>query len=381
MARRKKVEEAPATTAARNLGPEIELLRSFNIPASRIAFLLDESHANIRQISRRSQFPQESSISVAALPTREQQIEEFLLYGQKHHAVESLEWQVEDTFNQYASRYQFAEGAKALGLFISFLSAPTNPRRIRLKARIHHHIAWFSIQQGKCRSALDHGQFAIWLSRQAYKASWDVLDLNRYVETALILSMAAHLSAEGTDRSERHSLAILWLAKEAAEAVGNPRGSEHFRQLGSALFSLGYEDDARKCLVEAMQRAREKNEARDENHVEMIGKRFLHLLGENPDWDGAQALLSKVERTFGRNSLEYAINVNYTAASGFLTGDPKNAQDALDLLRSNTEITDPFGRQATVTKLLSITPDLKLRHEQLDRWIKQALRANALRKL
>src|ERR1700720_1579560 len=147
MARRKKVEEAPAATAARNLGPEIELLRSFNIPASRIAFLLDESHANIRQISRRSQFPQESSISVAALPTREQQIEEFLLYGKKRHAVESLEWQVEDTFNQYASRYQFAEGAKALGLFISLLSAPRNPRRIRLKARIHHHIAWFSIKQ------------------------------------------------------------------------------------------------------------------------------------------------------------------------------------------------------------------------------------------
>lgn len=106
----------------------------------------------------------------------------------------------------------------------------------------------------------------------------------------------------------------------------------------------------------------------------------MNLLGKNPDWDGAQGLLSKVERTFGKNSLEYAINVNYTAAAGFLTGDPKIAQHSADLLRSSTDIITPFGRQATVTKLLSITPDLKLRHEQLDRWIKQALRANALRK-
>jgi tetratricopeptide (TPR) repeat protein len=381
MSRKKKAEEAPPAIAARNLGPEIEILRSFQISASRIAFLLDEDSSNIRQISRRSQFPKASLISVTALPTREQQIEDFRLYGQRRQAVEDLEWQVEETFNQYASRYEFVEGAKVLGSFLSSLSTPKNPRKVRLKARIHHHIAWFSIQQGKCRSALDHGQFAMWLSRQAYQASWDVLDLNRYVETALIVSMAAHLSAERTDRSETYSLAILWLAQQAAEAAGNPRGSEHFRQRGSALFNLGYEEDARKCLIEAMQRAREKNEARDENHVEMIGKRFLNLLGKSPDFDSAQGLLSKVESTFGRDSLEYAINVNYTAAAGLLTNDPKIAQGSVDLLRLNAEMIASFGRQATVTKLLSITPDLRLNDAQLGRWIKQALRANALRNL
>lgn len=381
MSRKKKAEEAPPAIAARNLGPEIEILRSFQISASRIAFLLDEDSSNIRQISRRSQFPKASLISVTALPTREQQIEDFRLYGQRRQAVENLEWQVEETFNQYASRYEFVEGAKALGPFLSLLSVPRNPRKVRLKARIHHHIAWFSIQQGKCSSALDHGQFAMWLSRQAYQASWDVLDLNRYVETALIVSMAAHLSAERTERSEAYSLAILWLAQQAAEAAGNPRGSEHFRQRGSALFNLGYEEDARKCLIEAMQRAREKNEARDENHVEMIGKRFLNLLGKSPDVDSAQGLLLKVESTFGRDSLEYAINVNYTAAAGLLTNDPKIAQGSVDLLRFNAETIASFGRQATVTKLLSITPDLRLNDAQLGRWIKQVLRANALRNL
>jgi hypothetical protein len=380
MPRRSKSEETSAAVAARNLGPEIELLRSFGVPASRIADLLDESHANIRQISRRAQFPKTLPLEVPAPPIREAQIEEFLLYGQKKKALEALEWRVEEISSHYASRYEFSEGATALKELLQLVSAPTNPRRIRLEARIHHHIAWFSIQEGKCKSAIAHGQFSMQLSRRAYNASWDPLDLNRYVETSLIVSMASHLSAERGGKSELHSLTILWLAQEAAEAAKNPRGSEHFRQCGSALFNLGYEDAAKKYFVLAMQKAREKNEARDENHVEMIGKRFLNLLGKTPDSDGAQELLLKVEHTFGKHSLEYAINVNYTAAAGLLTNDPRATQESLRLLSSNVALIDPFGRQATVTKLLSITPDLKLNDSYKSRWIRQALRANALRK-
>lgn len=367
-------------TAARNLEPEIELLRSFGVPAVRISNLLDESAANVRQISRRAQFPRQIPLEVPAPPIREAQIEEFLLYGRKQKALEALECQTEDIFNQYASSYQFAEGVRVLEGLLQVVSAPTNPRRIRLRARIHHHIAWFSIQQGKVKSALSHGQFSMSLSRQAYKSSWDRLDLNRYVESALIVSMAAHLSAEGQNKSELYSLSVLWLAKEAAEAARNPRGSEHFRQRASALFHLGYEDQARKYFLRAMQKAREKNEARDENHVQMIGNRFLNLLGKTPDWDGAQGLLLKVEQTFGKGSLEYAINVNYSTAAGFLTSDPRVERDALKLLLSNTPLIDPFGRQASVAKLLSITPDLRLGPDQKSRWIKQVLRANALRK-
>src|ERR1700674_2528995 len=113
MAERKKSQEA-AATAARNLGPEIELLRSFGVPASRIAKLLDESHANIRQISRRAQFPEEVPLEVPAPPLKEPHLEEFLLYGRRRKAVEEFEGRVEEIFNSYASRYQFAEGARVL---------------------------------------------------------------------------------------------------------------------------------------------------------------------------------------------------------------------------------------------------------------------------
>lgn len=218
------------------------------------------------------------------------------------------------------------------------------------------------------------------LSRQAYKGSWDSLDLNRYVETALIVSMAAHLSSESANRGEQYSLFILWLAKQAAEAAGNPRGSEHYRQRGSALFHLGEEDQAKRSFFRAMDAMREKGEARDENHVEMVGNRCLNLLGRYPDWDGAQQLLSKVEQTFGRQSLEYAINVNYTAAAGLLTDDDHIEQDVLRLLEDNAPLIDPFGRQATVAKLLSLTPELNVSEPHKRHFIKQALRANALRK-
>lgn len=375
-----RAQKQPAI-AARNLGPEIELLRSFGIPAPHIASLLEESAANIRKVSERAQFPHYIDLVVPAPPVRRPRIRQFLLYGKKRKTVEQLEWKAEETFNRYASSYQFDEGAQILEGILQQVSAPTNPRRIRLQARIHHHIAWFSIQQGKVKSALSHGLFSMDLSRDAYRNSWDKADLNRYVETALIVSMAAHLSAEGHSMAETHSLAILWLAKEAAEAAGNPRGSEHFRQRGSALFHLGNEEQARKSFLTAMEKAREKGEARDENHVQMIGNRFLNLFGKTPDWDGAQELLSKVEQTFGKRSLEYAINVNYTIAAGFLTKDPIIEKDALEILSSNTALIDPFGRQATVSKLLSITPELNLNADQKSRWIKQALRANALRNL
>jgi hypothetical protein len=374
-------ERKQAAIAARNLGPEIELLRSFDVPAPRIARLLEESAANIRKISERAQFLTDIQINVPAPPLKEPQIENFLLYGKKRKTVEQLEWEVEETFNRYAQSYQFAEGARVLENVLQLVSAPTNPRRIRLRARIHHHIAWFAIQQGKVRSALSHGLFSMELSRDAYRSSWDKTDLNRYVETALIVSMAAHLSAEGQYKSETDSLVILWLAKEAAEAANNPRGSEHFRQRGSALFHLGYEEQARESFIKAMQKARDKNEARDENHIQMIGGRFLNLFGKLPDWDGAQELLLKVEQTFGKKSLEYAINVNYTTAAGFLTSDPTIERDALNILLSNMSLIDPFGRQATVSKLLSITPELKLQAAKKSRWIKQVLRANALRNL
>jgi len=64
-----------------------------------------------------------------------------------------------------------------------------------------------------------------------------------------------------------------------------------------------------------------------------------------------------------------------------LTKDPIIEKDALEILSSNTALIDPFGRQATVSKLLSITSELKLNGDQKSRWIKQALRANALRNL
>src|ERR1051326_2045878 len=123
-------ERKQAAIAARNLGPEIELLRSFGVPAPHIASLLEESAANIRKVSERAQFPVRIDIDVPAPPVRGPRFEGFRLYGKKRQTVERLEWEVEETFNRYARSYQFEEGLRVLEGMFQPVSAPTNPRRI-----------------------------------------------------------------------------------------------------------------------------------------------------------------------------------------------------------------------------------------------------------
>jgi len=382
MARRPKFEDKNPALAARNLASEIDLLRSFGLSSSRIAALFDDTPANIRKINSRFQFPNELPVSEVAIPVRSEFKEEFPIYGSKRQQLEEREWQIEQIFQQHASKFQFHEGARILKELAGALSAPTHPRRIRMLARVHHHIAWFAVQQGHCRSAIFHGERAMNLSRIAYRYSWDKTDLARYVESALVISMAVHLSSEdGTARRELYSLSVLDVARSASEVLRDSRGSEHHRQRGSAFLFLGRDDEARKEFELAMEAMRKNGEAIDENHVQMTGGRFLNLLGKHPDWDNAQELLAKVRQTFGKNSLQHAININCTAAAGLLTGSPHIEQQAISLLKLNASLAGDFGRQATVTKLLSITSELGLSPDQRSRWIRQALRANALRKL
>src|SRR5579864_2168439 len=109
-----RIREQQAAMAARNMGPEIELLRSFGVSAKRISDLLDESAANIRKISERAQHPDPISLEVPAPPIRQAQLKEFLLYGQRRKTLEAQEWEVEKIFDAYASTYQFEEGARIL---------------------------------------------------------------------------------------------------------------------------------------------------------------------------------------------------------------------------------------------------------------------------
>ena len=149
MARRKAAEDIRAEIAARNLEPEIGLLRSFGISMSRIAELLNENATNIRQISSRNEFPLKHHFSIPELPTANEFYEELPLYGKRRLVLEELEWRIEEIFKQSSSQYEFAQGAKTLKPFLSFLSVPRHPSKIRLKARVHHYIAWFSIPARK----------------------------------------------------------------------------------------------------------------------------------------------------------------------------------------------------------------------------------------
>jgi tetratricopeptide (TPR) repeat protein len=370
-----------ASIAARNLAVEINLLRRFNIPSKRIAELFQTTDQNIRQIIKRSQFPEELPFALPSEPIRYSIREQDRIYGMKRKKLEEQERLVEELFSDYSSSYQFGEGSKVLRSLLAEISAPTHPRRMRLRARVHHHLAWFAVQQGHCRTAIKNAEMALSISREVYKRTWDSLDLNRYVETSLVLSMATHLSVQSRVQSrERLSLEILEVAREAAAAANNPRGSEHYRQIGSALFHLGHESEAHKQLLEAREAAMEKGEAQNESQADVLVGRHLNLIG-TPNWEGAQELLANVQTTFGAGSLQYAIHANYAAATALLTKSGNLEADAIELLQRDADLIDQSGRQATVRKLLSITLELKLDQGPRRIWVTHALRANGLHNL
>ncbi|MCU1284081.1 MAG: hypothetical protein JWO13_431 [Acidobacteriales bacterium] len=365
---------------AKDLGPAIALLRSFGIDPRRIARLFETTPENIRQIDYRAQHPRAAEAPLSVTPAREvPQPYEVPIYGKERVRLDELGHRIETTARQYAAAYQFSEGLAALRQCLAPLSTPTNSYKLRLKARLHHQIAWFALHQGLSSTALSNAAFSQQLSTEAYRKSWNKVDLAGFIDTALILALALLLSNEGSrTQRELHALKILDLAKEVAEGANLPRGSEHFRQRGTLLFRLGQDEEAKINFRTAMEAMRRMGEARDETHVLMVGTRLLNLAEKTPNWEASNELLTKCEATFGRESLEYVMNCNATAACGLLTDSVPVHVEALDLLNSTVK-SKQFGHQATVTKLLSITPDLKLLAWDRSRWIRFALHTNAFR--
>jgi hypothetical protein len=70
---------------------------------------------------------------------------------------------------------------------------------------------------------------------------------------------------------------------------------------------------------------------------------------------------------------------HWAAACGLLTGDGNIRQRARELLAVNQPTAARFGHQATVSKLLSLTPELGLSRGLEAIWVRKALYQNAFR--
>jgi hypothetical protein len=123
---------------------------------------------------------------------------------------------------------------------------------------------------------------------------------------------------------------------------------------------------------------RRLGEGSSEAQIRMTGGRHTNLIGK-PNWDGAMSVMEIVSDTFLPDSLEASMTRHWAAACGFLTDDGHIRQRAAELLQENQTTATRFGHQATISKLLSITPELGLPKGLQALWVRKSLYQNAFR--
>ena len=290
----------------------------------------------------------------------------------------TLDWlanQIETEFERSCREYRFLEGVKRLSRLKQKLGHISEGRRIALAGVLEQRISWLLVHSGFTRSAIDHASRSLWLLQTAYYRLDRKDDVRQFIKTALIASHA-NLSA-GRPAA---ALQILDIMRSASESIGAPIGSDFYRQRGVALLQLGakYDDEARKAFEQSGEQMRRLGEGTSEAQVLMTSARHINFL-HRPDWDAALDILAAVQGTFGPDSLETSMTRHWAAACGLLTDDARLRQLSRELVELNKTTAQGFGHQATISKLLSITPELGLSKGLQALWIRKALYQNAFR--
>jgi tetratricopeptide (TPR) repeat protein len=298
--------------------------------------------------------------------------------------------EIEDVFRKSSQTYLFFEGIKDLKGLLQQIGSIADPARRRLLARIYHHIAWFYLHSGYDTSAYQYAAWSMELSRQSSKlelrrfkslpsSTREIdglltgnIDLYRYAETSRIKSLA--LRKLGFPLDAWNALNQAHSALETAK-LDKEEGSEYYRQRGALLLKEDV-DRARKYFADAMVAMKRKNEHRSEAHLRMVGTRNLNVVDQN--CDEALDLTADIERTFGTGSLEHVLNAHYAAACCFCTDSPKmNSDVGPEAVRNVKFYAKRYGNQATISKLLEMTPTLKLSHPDRIIWVMRVLETNA----
>jgi hypothetical protein len=170
---------------------------------------------------------------------------------------------------------------------------------------------------------------------------------------------------------------VLDLARDAAESIGGPLGSDHSRQRGVALLQLREDQQARKHFQRSAELMEKLNEATVPAQILMTGARHAGLLAL--DCDQGLDVLAVARRAFGEGSLEASMAVHWAAAASLSTDSSLAIRDAADLLNHHPKPPPQFGHQATIRKLLSITPELGFDARLRRIWVRRALYENAFR--
>ena len=356
-----------------------------DVPSTRLASLFGTTPANVRVIAFRTRHsapeasPEDSALGCQPPPELAEELgvrtapDEVVDTPLRARRLEQLRNEIDSAVIRYSSQYRFLGGVACLRGLAPWVGYAGDSRRIALAALLHQQIAWFLVHSGRCGSAAREATLARKLWRRAFHESRNREYGEYFIQAALIGSQAFLLA-----RRPQEAWKTLEIARDAAESIRAPLGSDHFRQRGVALFQLR-EDDRAVGQFERSTVAMEKlNEAKNPAQLLMTGTRHTNLLG-SVKCDRAQEILHIARHAFGDSSLEASMCMHWSAACGLFTDSPSQIQQAVALLDAHPNPAPQFGHQATIRKLLAVTPELGLDARLRQAWVRRSLYENAFR--
>lgn len=369
---------------ARQVPQAIRFLREhLRVRATRIAGIFGETPDNIRHIDSRSY----ADVPAAATPPDVENDDLALLRltpeGRlaKHRRnmqcirlrtkqdLAQAEANVWAIFRNHQS-VGMAEGYEALLAMLPGVANARHGQTLKVRLLLEERLAWFALPLDRIDIAFAHSQDAMNTALAAFRESAGERGyLLRYGEAALIASICLQKL-----HRPRQAITFIRAADNANIALGQYPGSEHLRQRGASLIQMGatYDDRAARQLELAPDRMKLKKEAVHDVDLEMSGLRQRAFLDPAWGWDKALELADSVKKVYGESSMQYAVAAKSAAVAGLKYATPEATSTALSLL---DEISPAAPEESAkgVRHILSITPQLKLSPEELDRWLRFAM--------
>ncbi len=343
-------------------GPAVRWLRTRDVSPGTLAALFDTTPGNIAVLAHRAQAAVHVArrsldlppIDLGAALGQELSFEESEPVRTRAEAkdLDALRDSMERVVGENANHYRFLHGARELGRLRPYLGRPREARRMELVARLHGHKAWFFTHAGWSQSSILEAQQSHMLAVQLYRQSHSPAYLQLIADAALVASNS-YLIRSDPARSRR----CLDVASQAHAAMGTQPNQEYYRQLAVVAFEEGQDKDARHHFARAREAALRHGQEEGEAGLLMASARQANLLAP-VDWDKAQEVLQVCSRRFPPGTLEFSINVNWTAACGLCTDSPHAQGLAAELIEQHSHLARRFGHQSTVASLLQIAPGL-----------------------
>ena len=209
----------------------------------------------------------------------------------------------------------------------------------------------------------------------AYLETRDSIDLRRMGRTTLLFS-TAHLLRSEPLKAQFY----LELHRELMKAANAEPRPEYHSGRGTVCLQLDEDESARSHFTKAMTALADLidfGEPKKSLEVLDIGVCHSNLL-RPVNWECVMELREYMSRRWPSGDIHIGINLNWSAACGLSTDSAEARSAALELLHAHVGAPQFYGHQFTVSRLLSITPELSQKVQSA--WVRRALYENAFRK-